>query len=1097
MKQLIVDADDLMKQGRFTATLKFLQESDILKEHWEEVEILKARAFIELGQMKGAHHSCIQALSHIPSNINPIKLQLWSQFCYFFAANDWRPLLKLAKKILDDPSAETRIRASALDFQSRIAALRVSLGASPPTNRRNIIELMNHPIQIYLEEGQYQDLIRSKFIQAKFCCSEPLPEYEIAKKNFREIIETADHETDPLWKAEALLWLAMIHFREIHNSLKDEVEVEKCARQFEESIIHFNLGNHAFGSFKVHVEHGGLLLKYAYVEGVELTEKALNSEITDDSIILQQNACKNLEIWFTYHGDLKNSREYLTRGRALNKKMEFDFGLGLDRLSHADLLFRQAQLGASRELLSDRESARVQGWFSYSTKLMEAINTIAINREQAASRFSQIISELEELGPSQTLIEALAQAAILTQESDISSAVELLERASEYGEALKDDVTTAKMLVILAQVLADNRRRNHEPPFVTAEIRTHFEEAYKKLEKVNTLEGLAQFGSLFQARGMSEFSDKNWELCGKWLTKAEEHYRELGMLSQFSFTLVNQALVLIEIARLEGIEYYDFAYDKLVEAESYFSDSGMGDTLWRIFFYKGLCHFEAANRLDGNDSERINRWCKAEFHFKDSTDLIDRLRNVSTKDKGIDRQEIFVGFQTDKQLVYETAFQLSYYCLQDYKKAIKWLELMKSRAFLSEIADYEAPMALLETETIQKEIRIRNKLSETFDAEQATSLQNELEELYEELESQPETSNYSRIRRAKIVDWNTIKQLINRENAMLENRSLLIIEYAIISNRLFLFGIKEDIDQPFSKVISIDIRVLEDFINTHFRVTDGVRMMLEDIGDSDWLEFKSIISPVKDWSSPGDLVCIIPHGILHDLPLHTLKIDDQFLIERNPVFYAPSLTVLDVVLNQRESSNSIVENVSIFGNPTEDLNHAEVEANLIARKFNVKSILGSLITKEALTSSFQTSTLVHIAGHGHFSAESGMDSGILLKKSKHYCARDIYEIQNKAELVVLSCCETGLNQRLVGDELLGFVRALLLTGTSSLVVSQWRIQDESTKEILLHFYDTILKKPNVPLAVALQEAMLQFVENDEKSFSFYHWAPFVLIGSWR
>lgn len=58
-------------------------------------------------------------------------------------------------------------------------------------------------------------------------------------------------------------------------------------------------------------------------------------------------------------------------------------------------------------------------------------------------------------------------------------------------------------------------------------------------------------------------------------------------------------------------------------------------------------------------------------------------------------------------------------------------------------------------------------------------------------------------------------------------------------------------------------------------------------------------------------------------------------------------------------------------------------------------------------------------------------------------------------LVTLSSCESGLGVTNDGDEFLGLVRALLQTGTPSLLVSLWPVDDISTSILMQAFYQAV------------------------------------------
>lgn len=94
----------------------------------------------------------------------------------------------------------------------------------------------------------------------------------------------------------------------------------------------------------------------------------------------------------------------------------------------------------------------------------------------------------------------------------------------------------------------------------------------------------------------------------------------------------------------------------------------------------------------------------------------------------------------------------------------------------------------------------------------------------------------------------------------------------------------------------------------------------------------------------------------------------------------------------------------------------------------------------------------------------------------------------KADLVTLSACQTGLG-KVLGQGTIGFTRSFLAAGARSLLVSLWQVDDESTKELMIHFYTEYLQHGNKGLA--LRNAM---IETRKKFPNPKDWAAFTLIG---
>jgi tetratricopeptide (TPR) repeat protein len=93
------------------------------------------------------------------------------------------------------------------------------------------------------------------------------------------------------------------------------------------------------------------------------------------------------------------------------------------------------------------------------------------------------------------------------------------------------------------------------------------------------------------------------------------------------------------------------------------------------------------------------------------------------------------------------------------------------------------------------------------------------------------------------------------------------------------------------------------------------------------------------------------------------------------------------------------------------------------------------------------------------------------------------------ELVVLSACETGLGEVLVGEGVFGLRRAFVLAGAKTLVMSLWKVPDSQTQELMVDFYQRILNGQS--RAEALRKAQLALKERYPHP---WYWGAFICQG---
>jgi len=143
----------------------------------------------------------------------------------------------------------------------------------------------------------------------------------------------------------------------------------------------------------------------------------------------------------------------------------------------------------------------------------------------------------------------------------------------------------------------------------------------------------------------------------------------------------------------------------------------------------------------------------------------------------------------------------------------------------------------------------------------------------------------------------------------------------------------------------------------------------------------------------------------------------------------------------------------------------------------------------------QNCALLHAAGHGQLSTADGFAAGLDLAGTDVLRAGDLLGRACTVRLAVLSGCDTGRSELRPGDEAVGLIRGLLLSGVRSVVASQWRVSDASMADQLCGFH-RVARDPAIPLAEALRRAA-RGVRDSPGHEHPYHWGGFALVGSWR
>jgi CHAT domain-containing protein len=246
----------------------------------------------------------------------------------------------------------------------------------------------------------------------------------------------------------------------------------------------------------------------------------------------------------------------------------------------------------------------------------------------------------------------------------------------------------------------------------------------------------------------------------------------------------------------------------------------------------------------------------------------------------------------------------------------------------------------------------------------------------------------------------------------------------------------------------------------------------------------------------------IPMGVLYDYDEVTQK--GNYLIENYAIAVAPGLQLISPNFWQAERLKVLIAGLSEERQfpgrtPFPALKYVEQELGNIQKE--VPSSEKPLINQDFLKTSLKNqinslrSSVVHIATHGEFSSDPeqtfivAYDDVIQSKELSDILSGRRASEGNSIELLVLSGCKTAKGDPRAA---LGLAGVAVRSGARSTLATLWYVDDESTAELMVQFYNE-LKKPNVSKAEALRQAQLSLLAKQPDS---YYWAPFVMLGNW-
>lgn len=186
------------------------------------------------------------------------------------------------------------------------------------------------------------------------------------------------------------------------------------------------------------------------------------------------------------------------------------------------------------------------------------------------------------------------------------------------------------------------------------------------------------------------------------------------------------------------------------------------------------------------------------------------------------------------------------------------------------------------------------------------------------------------------------------------------------------------------------------------------------------------------------------------------------------------------------------------------------ESDLVRLAFPKARVLQRKDATEAnLRRALHGRALLHLATHGLVDeTRNGLFSALALTQPEQMTDSDndgflqlyeIYELDlSGVELSVLSACQTNVGVHGFSDGVFGLSRGFLAAGARRVIASQWRVDDESTAELVGSFFqllaDHLKNAEAVDYARTLRQAKMK-IRRTPRWRSPVYWAPLIILGA--
>ncbi len=482
------------------------------------------------------------------------------------------------------------------------------------------------------------------------------------------------------------------------------------------------------------------------------------------------------------------------------------------------------------------------------------------------------------------------------------------------------------------------------------------------------------------------------------------------------------------------------------------------------------------------------RYDEALAAYRRSIELVEDVRGQ------LQEAELRSGFLEDKQAIYHGAV-LSAVALGKVDEAFSYAERGRARAFLDLLGN-QATLSKGKTRAlVEEEVRLRARLSEARALAQDEAGEGDPAQARQQVEAAERAYRafLERVRKENLEQASlmTVEPVTLREVQSQLPEGTTLLEYLVMGPESLVWVIDrsgaEVVRLPVPKPALVrQVRALRRAI--------AEQAPLERVQELSTTLYERLIAEARP-RIRGDRLLVVPHDVLHYLPFGALRAPGRrWLVEEYTLATLPSASVLKYLRGKGDEASA---QALAVGNPdlgpALNLRYAEREARMVGERYPGAAVLVKQEATEARVKQLSGSAgLLHFATHGELNEQDPLSSALLLvpegQEDGRLEVRELFGLELKARLVVLSACETGLGKLSQGDELVGLQRAFLYAGTPAVVTTLWKVDDRASYVLMREFYAQLAARgPAEALREAQRAAMKEFPHP-------FAWAAFGLTG---
>jgi len=410
-----------------------------------------------------------------------------------------------------------------------------------------------------------------------------------------------------------------------------------------------------------------------------------------------------------------------------------------------------------------------------------------------------------------------------------------------------------------------------------------------------------------------------------------------------------------------------------------------------------------------------------------------------------------------------------------------------------------------------------------------SKLNKDIKDLKSKLKNQPDDPKIKEQILEKEIALTTIKKQLKKSDnstfyslADIQSKLLTpkraLLNYFVGDSTVYLMASTRNKQQLFTIPIN----------NLSEQVKQIIEITKDDASDTDTFQlpayqvYRALLQPATVFlPSTVEELIILPDGFLSYLPFEVLlteaakpnsnwkTVSENMLGLKKAITYGYSASVLMEYTTQQPTTDhtyplaafaptfnalqtSATRNYCL--GEVSNLAHNSEEAATVSSHFKGKSFLASEADKATLFQRLKDTRILHLATHACVDTDQLEEGQLFMADSVPVYFHELYDVDTKTEMVVLSACETGSGMARRGEGVFSLARAFAQSGIPSTTMSLWAVDDRATMEVMGYYYKHLAagKAKHLALKRAKRD-YLDSIESLDKAHPYY-WAGFVHYG---